>query len=103
MASNPPPSSPAAAPPVNRQTFFVFVRVDLGKTYDVGRRILREVPYVREVSSISGSWDLLVRIVIDTREDVGELINDKLSAIPGIRRTKTKVAYFVYNKDDVFF
>ena len=103
MASTSAPADQAPAPAVNNQTFFVFVRVDLGKTYDVGRRILRDVPYVREVSSISGSWDLLVRIVIDTREDVGELINDKLSAIPGIRRTKTKVAYFVYNKDDVFF
>jgi DNA-binding Lrp family transcriptional regulator len=103
MAHSPDATNPASTPAVNSQTFFVFVRVELGKTYDVGRRILREVPYVREVSSISGSWDLLVRVVIDTREDVGELINDKLSAIPGIRRTKTMVAYFVYNKDDVFF
>lgn len=87
----------------HHQTFFAFVRVDLGKTYEVGRQIIRDVPYVKEVSSISGSWDLLVKIVIDTREDVGELINEKLSAIPGIRRTKTMVAYFVYNKEDVFF
>jgi DNA-binding Lrp family transcriptional regulator len=86
-----------------RQTFFVFIRVDLGKTYEVGRQILREVPYVREVSSVSGTWDLLVKIVIDTREDVGELINEKLAAIPGIRRTKTMVAYFVYDREDVFF
>jgi DNA-binding Lrp family transcriptional regulator len=86
-----------------RQTFFAFVRVDLGKTYEVGRRIIREVPHVKEVSSVSGSWDLLVKIVIDGREDVGELINEKMAAIEGIRRTKTMVAYFVYNKDDVFF
>ncbi len=99
MASNPPASAPAA----NRQTFFVFVRVDLGKTYEVGRRIIKDVPYVAEVSSVSGTWDLLVKLVIDTREDVGELINENLSAIPGIKRTKTMVAYFVYNKEDVFF
>ncbi len=61
------------------------------------------MPYVKEVSSISGSWDLLVKIVIDTREDVGEQINERLAAIPGIRRTKTMVAYFVYDRDDVFF
>ncbi|MFN3591035.1 MAG: Lrp/AsnC ligand binding domain-containing protein [Thermaurantiacus sp.] len=89
--------------PSPRQTFFVFIRVDLGKTYEVGRRILRDVPYVKEVSSVSGTWDLLVKIVIDTREDVGELINEKLAAIPGIRRTKTMVAYFVYDREDVFF
>lgn len=94
---------PPALPTSPQQTFFAFVRVDLGKTYEVGRRILKDVPYVREVSSVSGSWDLLVKIVIDTREDVGELINEKLAAIPGIRRTKTMVAYFVYSHDDVYF
>ncbi len=96
-------SAEQRTPPAHQQTFFVFVRVDLGQTYEVGRRILREVPCVKEVSSVSGTWDLLVKLVIDTREDVGELINEKLAAIPGIRRTKTMVAYFVYNRDDVFF
>lgn len=87
----------------SKQTFFAFVKVDLGQTYAVGRQILKDVPYVKEVSSISGKWDLLVKLVIDGREDVGELINTKLAAIPGIRKTKTMVAYFVYDKDDVFF
>lgn len=100
MASTPPA---AGAPAPHRQTFFVFVRVALGQTYEVGRRIIREVPYVVEVSSVSGGWDLLVKLVVDTREDVGELINEKLSSIPSIRRTKTMVAYFVYNPEDVFF
>jgi len=88
---------------MSRQQFFVFVQVERGMTYKVGRRLVKEVPHVKEVSSISGKWDLLVKIVVDSREDVGELINDKLAAIDGIRRTKTVVAYFVYNPDDVFF
>ena len=75
------------------QTFFIFVSCQRGQTYAVGRAILRDVPGVREVSSISGKWDLLIKIVVDSREDVGELINDKLAAIEGIRRTKTVVAY----------
>jgi len=72
------------------QQFFVFVKVRIGQTYDVGRAILRDVPHVREVLSISGRWDLLVKIVIDTREDVGELINKRLAGP-------------VYDKSDVFF
>ncbi|MCA3255202.1 MAG: Lrp/AsnC ligand binding domain-containing protein [Alphaproteobacteria bacterium] len=88
---------------MSKQQFFVFVQVERGMTYKVGRRLVKEVPHVKEVSSISGKWDLLVKIVVDSREDVGELINDKLAAIDGIRRTKTVVAYFVYNPDDVFF
>ena len=88
---------------MSKQQFFVFAKCDVGKTYEVGRRIIKEVPHVKEVSSISGKWDLLIKIIIDDREDVGELINEKLASIPHIRRTKTVVAYFVYNPEDVFF
>lgn len=85
------------------QSFFIFVRCERGQTYEVGRRIVRDVPGVKEVSSISGKWDLLVQLAVDDRQDVGELINERLAAIDGIKRTKTLVAYFVYNPDDVFF
>jgi len=88
---------------VPSQQFFVFVKCEIGQTYAVGRRILAEVPYVREVLSVSGRWDLLVRIVIDTREDVGELINQKLSGVGNITDTETIVAYPVYDREDVFF
>lgn len=85
------------------QQFYVFVKCPVGQTYEVGRRILKDVPHVREVASISGRWDLLVRIVIDTREDVGELINQKLAGVGDILDTETLVAYPVYDRADVFF
>lgn len=89
--------------PAPAQQFFVFVKVTVGTTYEVGRRILAEVPHVREVLSISGRWDLLVKIVIDTREDVGELINQKLAGVGSILDTETIVAYPVYDTADVYF
>jgi len=85
------------------QQFYVFVKCVVGQTYDVGRRILRDVPHVREVLSISGRWDLLVKIVIDTREDVGELVNRALAGVGDITDTETIVAYPVYDKGNVFF
>ncbi len=85
------------------QQFYVFVKVTIGQTYDVGRAILHDVPHVREVLSISGRWDLLIKIVIDTREDVGELINKRLAGVGGILDTETIVAYPVYDKGDVYF
>lgn len=85
------------------QTFFIFVSCARGQTYTVGRAILNDVPGVKEVSSISGKWDLLVQLAVDEARDVGELINERLAAIEGIRKTKTLVAYYVYNPDDVFF
>lgn len=89
--------------PAPAQQFFVFVKVAVGQTYAVGRRILAQVPHVREVLSISGRWDLLVRIAIDERDDVGELVNARLAAVGDILDTETLVAYPVYDKADVFF
>jgi DNA-binding Lrp family transcriptional regulator len=85
------------------QTFFIFVSCARGQTYTVGRAILAEVPGVKEVSSVSGKWDLLVQLIVHEANDVGQLINERLAAIDGIRKTKTLVAYYVYNRDDVFF
>ena len=85
------------------QTFFIFVSCQRGQTYGVGRAILKEVPGVKEVSSISGKWDLLVQLTADRSRDVGELVNERMAAIEGIRKTKTIVAYFVYNPEDAYF
>jgi DNA-binding Lrp family transcriptional regulator len=85
------------------QSLFISVKCDRGQTYTVGRRILKEVPHVKEVSSISGKWDLLVQLRVPPGVDMGELINEKIAGIEGIRRTKTQIAYFVYNREDVFF
>jgi DNA-binding Lrp family transcriptional regulator len=85
------------------QSLFIFAQCDRGQTYTVGRRIIKDVPHVKEVSSISGKWDLLIQLRVPPGVDMGELINEKIAAIEGIRRTKTQIAYFVYNREDVFF
>ena len=44
-----------------------------------------------------------MQLVVDEARDVGELINERLAAFDGIRKTKSLVAYYVYNPEDVFF
>lgn len=87
-----------------RQRFFMFVQCKPGKTYEVGQAILaKKLEYVADISSISGKWDLLLRIEIDSRKDVAREIVGPISEVDGIKRTKTIVAYEVYNPDDVYF
>lgn len=88
---------------MSKLQFFVFVRCARGQTQAVGRAIIKTVPGVKEVSSISGKWDLLVKLLIDPREDLGAVVNDKLAHIEGIVRTETIVAYHVYNEEDAYF
>ena len=87
-----------------RQRFFIFVQCKPGKTYEVGLAIVgRKLPYIADVSSISGKWDLLIRAEIDNREDIGRQIGEELIEIGGIKRTKTVIGYGIVDPDEVFF
>lgn len=87
-----------------RQQFFVFLQCSSGKTYEVGQEIARRRnPSVISISSISGEWDLLLDVRIDSRKDVGKELVGLLQGIEGISRTNTIVAYPVFNPEDVYF
>ncbi len=87
-----------------RQQFFVFLQCASGKTYEVGQEIARRRnPSVISISSISGEWDLLLDVRIDSRKDVGKELVGLLDRIEGIARTNTIVAYPIFNPEDVYF
>lgn len=76
------------------QRFFVFVECEAGRAYEVGKIIsVQRKELVRNTSSISGDWDLLLLIEIKDGEDVGKLIAGLLHDIPYIRRTNTVAAF----------
>lgn len=78
------------------QRFYIFLRCEPGKTYSVGLEIAKKhLPYVTEISSVSGEWDLLLRIAIDKRLDLGRVLEEQLLGVEGIERTNTIVAYDV--------
>lgn len=87
-----------------KQRFFIFVQCAPGKTHDVGLAIAKsEINGVIEINSVSGKWDILLRVEIDNREDVSKRVIDPLQLIDGVKRTKTIVGYSIINPDDVFF
>jgi len=51
--------------------FFIFVKCELGKAYDVAAALVEEVEGVSEVYSISGPFELLVKVYIDDGQDIG--------------------------------
>ena len=76
------------------QRFYVFVRCEPGKTYQVGLDIAKKhLPYITEISSISGEWDLLLRVAMDKRLDLGRILAEQLVGVSGVLKTNTIVAY----------
>ncbi len=71
---------------------FVLVRCELGKVETVANAIM-ELEGVSEVHSITGPWDLLVKLYAESYDDFGDLIPDGLQRVPGIRDTETLLAF----------
>ncbi|MBA3895728.1 MAG: Lrp/AsnC ligand binding domain-containing protein [Sphingomonadaceae bacterium] len=87
-----------------KQRFYVFMQCEPGHTYDVGMAIISQKrDYVADVSSVSGHWDLLLRIEIDNRKDVGRELAGALAGLEHVTRTETIVAYPIFDPDDVYF
>jgi DNA-binding Lrp family transcriptional regulator len=71
---------------------FVLVRCELGRVEDVAAGIM-EIEGVSEVHSITGPWDLLVKLYAPEYEAFGDLIPGRLQNVPGIRETETLLAF----------
>ena len=71
---------------------FVLLRVEPGRLEQVANAVM-EIDGVSEVHSITGPFDLLVKLYAGTYDDFGDLIPDRLQKVPGIRDTETMLAF----------
>ena len=74
------------------RAFFVQIKCELGKSYDVATAIA-DAEIASEIYSTAGGYDLLVKFYLKEDEDVGRFIADKVQPIPGIRDTYTIITF----------
>jgi DNA-binding Lrp family transcriptional regulator len=72
--------------------FFVQIKCQLGKAYEVANRIA-DAEIASEIYSTAGDYDLLVKFYVDDGTDVGHFINEKVQTIPGIQNTHTIITF----------
>ncbi len=70
---------------------FVLVKVEPGRLEEVAAAVM-EIDGVSEVHSVTGPFDLLVKLYAAGYDDFGDLIPDRLQKVPGIRDTETMLA-----------
>jgi DNA-binding Lrp family transcriptional regulator len=71
---------------------FVLVKCELGKLEQVANRLM-EIEGVSEIHSITGPWDLLVKLYAADYEGFGDLIPGQLQRVPGVKDTETLLAF----------
>jgi DNA-binding Lrp family transcriptional regulator len=71
---------------------FVLVKCELGRLEEVANALM-EIEGVSEVHSITGAYDLIVKLYSPAYEDFGDLIPDRIQKVVGIRDTTTLLAF----------
>ena len=79
------------------QTLFIQIRCEPGMSYEVADEIGRRELH-SELYSVSGNFDLLLKMRVPENEDIGRYINDNLLNIDGIVRTNTIQTYKVFKR-----
>ena len=74
------------------RAFFVQIKCDLGKSYDVATAIA-DAEIASEIYSTAGGWDLLVKFYLKEDDDVGQFVSNRIQTIPGIRDTYTLITF----------
>ena len=79
------------------QTFFVMVKCEPGHAYDVAAEAVDRVEPVAEVYSISGQYDLLIKVHLETGQDVGHFVVSQLQTLKGVRDTFTILTFKAFS------
>ncbi|MFO1121015.1 MAG: Lrp/AsnC ligand binding domain-containing protein [Hyphomicrobiales bacterium] len=74
------------------RAFFVQIKCELGKSYQVATAIA-DAEIASEIYSTAGGYDLLVKLYLDEKEDVGHFVAEKIQKISGIRDTYTIITF----------
>ncbi len=74
------------------KTYFVQIKCQLGRTYDVASR-LAEAEIASEIYSVAGEYDILAKFYLEDEVDIGHFVGEKVHAIPGIADTRTLVTF----------
>jgi DNA-binding Lrp family transcriptional regulator len=75
------------------QTIFVMVKCQLGRAYEVADAAVQSIDAVSEVHSISGQYDLLMKVYLDDGADIGRFVTGQVQTLDGVKDTFTIIAY----------
>ena len=77
--------------------FFVQIKCQLGKSYEVANK-LADAEIASEIYSTAGDFDLLVKFYVDPDTDIGHFIAEKVQTIPGIANTHTIITFKAFGQ-----
>jgi DNA-binding Lrp family transcriptional regulator len=81
-------------------TAIVLVETDVDRVPEVAQQIA-ELDGVSEVYSVTGDVDLVALVRVPEHERLADVIADHLGKVPGVRSTRTYLAFRTYSRHDL--
>lgn len=81
-------------------TAILLIKAKRNSIPDVAQQMV-EISGVSEVYSVSGRYDLIAIIRVQTNDDLAALVTDKMRAIEGIENTETMLAFKAFSQHDL--
>jgi len=69
---------------------YVLLEAQAGKTDEVLQKV-KQIAGVREVSLVTGPYDLIINLEADDLKELGRIVNEQVQVIPGVTKTITCV------------
>lgn len=81
-------------------TAIVLVETSVDSIPEAAQQIA-DVEGVSEVYSVTGDVDLVAIVRVREHDQLADVIADRLSKVPGVRSTKTYLAFQAYSRHDL--
>jgi DNA-binding Lrp family transcriptional regulator len=62
---------------------------------------LADLEGVAEAYSVTGEWDFVAIVRVPDHEQLADVVTGEITALPGVARTRTMVAFAVYSRHDL--
>lgn len=81
-------------------TAIVLIDTEVDCIPEAAQRIA-EIGQVSEVYSVTGDTDLIAMVRVREHEELADVIADHVSKVPGVRNTRTFIAFRTYSRHDL--
>jgi DNA-binding Lrp family transcriptional regulator len=71
------------------RAIFVMIKCEMGQAYRVAREMADGIAELSEMHSISGQYDLLGKFYLETDQDIGLFVVERVQTVAGVKDTYT--------------
>ena len=82
-----------------KEVGFVLVKTEVGRELDIANRLILEEG-IKEVYTVTGDYDVLVRVEAPSLREIYKLVLDKIRKMPGVVETKTMAGVRIAAKEE---